>query len=123
MTAAAEHVLFREGSVTVTNARFIVSGQTYVMNGVTSIRSHRQEPSRALPLLLCFFGLVLFIGDAYVWGVAAAAAGLAWLLAQKTQFTVVLSTAAGEQKALTSADRAFVQRIIDALNEAVIMRG
>ena len=42
----AEQTFFSSGSVTVTQARFVVDGQTYAMQGVTSVRRELAQPSK-----------------------------------------------------------------------------
>jgi hypothetical protein len=44
--AMEEQVFFDNGDVTVTNARFISSGQTYVMSNITSVKSLVEDPSK-----------------------------------------------------------------------------
>jgi hypothetical protein len=46
-----------------------------------------------------------------------------WLLFQRTEYVVLLSSAAGEVEALTSYDRQEVRDIVRALNEAIIDMG
>jgi hypothetical protein len=57
-----EKVFFSQGSVSVSNSRFIVHGQTYAMNGVTSVRQAVNNPSIFWPLVIGFFGLGIMLG-------------------------------------------------------------
>ena len=122
----AETVFLSEGNVQITNARFVVSGQTYAMNGVTSVKSVREttNPSRILPIVLGVIGLCC-LGSAPLVGVLLVGAAAAiWVLNKsETTDTVVLSTSGGEVKALSSMQTDFIQRIVSALNEAIIHRG
>lgn len=121
-----EQVFFDQGNVKVTNARFIVSAQTYAMNGVTSVKSHVVPPSRGGVLILIGLGLlVLFAasGGMKLLGVALAAAG-AWLFTQqKSTHSVYLSSASGEVQALSDTDATFIDNVVAALNDALVHRG
>jgi Family of unknown function (DUF6232) len=122
----AETVFFDENNVQVTNARFVVSGQTYAMNGVTSVKSVReiQNPSRIFPIIMGLAGLISLQSSPLIGILLIAAAVAIWILIKsKTTDTVVLSTSGGEVKALSSEDIGRIQRIVTALNDAIIHRG
>jgi hypothetical protein len=127
-----EQVLFNEGQVTVTTARFQVGATMYPIAGITAVTIAKQPPNRA-PLLLvalvlgmglaCMgakdnasgliaFGLLVFIGLSVL-----AFVGL------KPTFAVAMATAGGQKNAVTSQNEEWIRRIVDALNQAVISRG
>ena len=117
-----EVVILDTGNVKVTNSRFIVDGQTYAMNGVTSVRNLLQKPDRRIPGLLIFLGFIAIpvhiLISIVLWGIA----GYIWFK-QKPGHCVLLSTSSGEARALTSKDEDFVNKIIEAVNQAIIQRG
>ena len=39
-----EKIFFEQGSVSVTHSRFIVDGQTYAINNVTSVKTGSKKP-------------------------------------------------------------------------------
>ena len=80
-----EEVFFEQGSVKVTNARFIVNAQTYAMNGVTSVKSNVVPPNRTGVLVAIGIGLLmLFAGEGAMRLVGLAVAGAAgWYLTQQ----------------------------------------
>ena len=129
-----EKKFFEDSGVTVTNARFIVSDQTYAMSGITSVKSFRQDPSRTGPLVCGIVGLFLMLdglpsgggagnGTVVLFGlILLAGAGIYWF-GQKTEFSVLLTTASGEVKALDSRDGAFISRVVGALNDSIVHRG
>src|SRR5687767_6795633 len=53
---AGEKVFFDEDEITVTNARFIVSGQTYSMRNITSVRYERIPNDVTGPVLFFVLG-------------------------------------------------------------------
>lgn len=60
--------------------------------------------------------------EVQILGVAIALAALIWLLNMKNNYAVRISTNAGESNSLTSADKAYVQQIVNAFNEAIVYR-
>lgn len=80
---------------------------------------------QALPLVLGVFGLIALGSKLYLVGLIFIGAAVALWMLNKTKITgtVVLSTSGGEVKALTSEDTGFIQRIVAALNDAIIHRG
>ena len=119
-----ETVFFDQGEVRVTNARFIVRGQTYAMNGVTSVKQIVRHPSRSGPAILGLIGLLLIIsGAGAIFGLMLVVLALFWGLKQKADWIVVLSSASGETQALTSQDRPYIEGVINALNESIVHRG
>ncbi len=126
----SERVFLDEGGVKVTQARFLVPGKTYTMSGVTSVENLKKNPSRKGPIFLIMWGFLMtmlgFWGkrvETWVTGLLMLAGGVAWLLQQKPTFWVVLSSASGEAKALSSKDGQWVSRLVAALNDAIVARG
>lgn len=117
-----ETVVFEQNNVKVTNARFIVDGQTYVMNGVTSVKQFEKKPARVIPIIVGLVGLgtlaQTFLGGLIILIVAA---GI-WFI-QKAQYSVLLQTSSGSSQALTSTDGVYIARVVAALNDAIISRG
>ena len=123
-----EKVFLQEGNIIVTSARFIVPSQTYAMSGITSVKLAEKTPSKAVPLILIFIGLLVFIGnglkgEGIIAGLISAVPGVIWLMKLKSSHIVALTVSSGEVKALESKDRAFIVNVVNALNEAIIHRG
>lgn len=122
-TSPQEKIFFDRNGVKVTSARFIVGTRTYAMQGVTSVKQAAKHPSRVLPIAFGIIGILLALDDKALIGTCLLVfAVLAWLL-QKADWIVVLSSASGEQQALTSKDRAYIDAVISALNESLVYRG
>jgi hypothetical protein len=117
-----EKAFYNSNGVTVTNARFIVSGQTYAMSGVTSVKTGVEDPSRSGPIWLGIIGGVTF---RYNWqiGVALIALAIFWWFCQKPTLSVVLSSSSGEMQALSSKDATYIRAVVEALNNSIIHRG
>jgi hypothetical protein len=121
--ADLERTFLRNETVTVTNTRFIVPGQTYAMAGVTSVRFERINPNPIWPILFIVLGvLLLFISETRIFGVLLMLIGGPWLFLLKPTFAVALHSASGEARAVTSRDAQFISRIVEALNQAIVYR-
>jgi len=120
-----ENIFFNNGNVSVSNSRFIVSGQTYAMSNVTSVKSGIKEPERGGSVALVVIGLLCLLGSGWVFFVGLLLIGfgiMAWH-GGKAQYSVILNTSAGENQALVSEDKLYIKDVIAALNEAIVSRG
>jgi Family of unknown function (DUF6232) len=95
------------------------------MSGITSVKSFRQAPSRKGPIVLGIASLVVMAtgGNAVFIGLLGIAAAVAWWYFLKPEFSVLLSSASGEAKALSSKDGEFISKVVNALNDAIVHRG
>jgi len=122
---AEEKVFLNEGGVSVTNARMMYGDQTYAMSGVTSVKSFEKQPSRKGPIVLIIIGLLALAGgkDTIIVSLLLLAGGILWWIKQKAEYSVVLTSSSGETKAYTSNDKAFVIKIVQSINDAIVHRG
>jgi hypothetical protein len=118
-----EHVFLNEGGIQVTTARFIAKGRTYVVNGVTSVSLYEIKPPRAWIFVCVLISIGGFIyGNAGV-GIAFLVFAVVGWFANTPTYSVRLMTASGESDAFTAKDRSQVERVVHALNEAIVARG
>jgi hypothetical protein len=117
-----ERTFFEYEDVKVTNARFISGGQTFAMNNVTSVKPFVQKPSRLGGIIALLVGLAVMTANLTTGFVIAAIAAF-YLFQQKTVFHIVLATSAGESKALRTHQRDYLDKVINALNDAIVYRG
>ncbi len=121
-----EKIFFSAGNVSVSNSRFIVNGQTYAMNGVTSVKTGRKNPSRMGPILLGIIAAFLLLSGSvgrFIFGALLSTLAVFVWRNQKPELTVVLNSSSGEAKALTSSDAGFINGVIAALNNSIVHRG
>lgn len=119
-----EKIYYENGGVTVTKSRFIVHGQTYTMNGVTSVRDIVDQPWKG-QAFLGFLGLVLLLsgdGGAILFGLLLIAGAIFWFIKAK-KYLIFLSSASGEVQALSNSDSGFIKNVVSALNQAIVDRG
>jgi hypothetical protein len=124
-SVSGEQVLLSENGVSVSTSRFIVSGQTYAMSGITSVKSYKSDPSRKGPIILGIIGLLLLTGElsTKIVGLLMIGGAVAWFKSLKPTYSVLLSSASGEVRALSSQDESYISRVVEALNDAIITRG
>ena len=131
-----ETVFLNGNGFLVTNTRFEVPGQTYVMGGVTSVKVTKTVPSKFGSILSIILGFsvimsgILFTFSSVEIGLSCLCLGLILLLlgglslwSKKTVYHLVLTTAAGEQKATSSTNAKFMESLRTALTNAIIYRG
>ena len=95
------------------------------MSGVTSVKQGRADPSRKVPI---FFGIIglLFLAtgsSGLILGLILIAVAVGVWFLQKPIYHVTLLTASGESDAHSSTDSQLVNRIVAAVNEAIVHRG
>jgi hypothetical protein len=90
----------------------------------------KQDPKRFWPTVVIILGGFYASGTlgsdnagGAVVGLLIAGAGVAWWLRMKPMFHVMLRTSGGENKALSSEQREYIEKIVRALNEAIVARG
>jgi ABC-type uncharacterized transport system permease subunit len=81
-----------------------------------------KKPSRIGPIILILAGALMAIQAPPV-GALFGVPGIAWWFFQKTTFHVLLRTSGGETSALKSFQRDYVNKVVTALNEAIVHRG
>lgn len=139
MSTTTETEIFRAGSDVVTTQRAVLSGTTYAVRQINSVRMETVPPNRRAALLLLGIGGVFLLSGvmlatdvslfasstlvALAIGAACIAAGV-WLLkrAMATHY-VLLSTSSGEVKSVYSTDEGLIQRYVAAISDAVVRQG
>lgn len=117
-----ETTFFEYEGVRITNSRFIVDGQTFAMNNITSVKPMEEKPKRLLPALLIIFGILPAVNGAYG-ALLLSLIGTGWWAMQKTVYHVMLHTAGGETSALKTHQQEYLQKVVTALNNAIVHRG
>ena len=132
-----ENVFLNANGYLVTNARFEVPGQTYVMAGVTSVKVTKTVPNKFWPITWLIIGTLFTLTSPLTYsdeGVAGVLGSLScglilllvgglMLLGKKTVYHLILTTAAGEQRATSSTNGEFMQSLRLALTNSIIHRG
>lgn len=143
-----EESFFQEGGVVVTRQRFILPHQTYAVSQITSVRAATVWPSISgavialllgIPALL-LGGLFLLVGLSeksragaecgttmgclpLMFGIPLTVLGGILIATRKPTYWVIITTSGGEARALGLRNLDFIQKVVEALNRAIIARG
>lgn len=128
--APAAVVFFQSADVSITLTHAALGGRTYAMANVASVSMARVPPDRSAAYALAVLGVILLGVAAYVASAPAALAGAALLALtgvvaarQKAQYLVRIGTDSAKLNVLCSRDSAYVRKIVDAISQAITMRG
>jgi hypothetical protein len=119
-----ENQFYHDGVVTVTQSRFVTQSKTYAMRNISSVHVFEIQKSRVGPIIMILLGFpFLFSGEIFWMGLIIIALAILWLFYIKNEYAVRISTNSGEANSILSKDRVYIQKIVDALNDAIIYRG
>lgn len=127
-----EIIIHEEPGIKITNLRAVIENKTYPISNITSVGAETQPPSPVVPGVGFLLGLCLTLfGFAdikenlgtLVLGLMIAGPCVYLLVTAKPTYVLQLATAAGEIKALISPDQAYIQKITEALNTAIVQKG
>lgn len=119
----------------VTNLRVIIGGTTYALRNITSVRMAFASPRVGFPVLLLLFGAFLLMLTVFpipfhdknydpvagfILSGLAIGGSVLWICSIKPQYHVSLSSASGETHVLTSKDKAYIERVVLSINEAIV---
>jgi Zn-dependent membrane protease YugP len=119
-----ETTFYYDNSVKVTQSRFITHSKTYAMRNISSVHIFEIIKSKNKAILMIIAGfLLLFSKDIFWMGIILLIIGFWWIFTIKNEYAVRISTNAGEANSIVSKNRDYIQKIVNALNEAIIHRG
>ncbi len=124
---------YQDDAVSVTNARAVLGGKTYAMANITSVSMAEKPANRTPGIIIAVIGLVIaaclgLVGGnsnatGLLVGIAIIGAGVAIAVSAKPSYIIKIGSASGEGDGLVSEDREQIQKIVSAMNEAIIKRG
>lgn len=138
--ATEERSIFDGDGVRVTTARIMFGSQTYAVSAVNSV-DWRVEPAAVTVAILlivfgsafCLFGVLAIIASGSeisgcsagfaLGGFCAIAGGVLRMRDAKATQVVILSTSSGQYQVFRTFDASLAQRIVTAINEAIVARG
>jgi hypothetical protein len=129
----AEENIYNDNNVSITTARIIVSGTTYALRNITSVKMTETTGNSGCAVALIIVGLIsfsvavrsiangtgpvvlplLFAGGLLV-------GGMAWFRRVKPTFHVTIASSSGEIRALSAMNRPYIETIVGAINEAIV---
>ncbi|PTS96863.1 hypothetical protein DBR11_18390 [Pedobacter sp. HMWF019] len=122
--AQNEVTFYQDMRVTVTQSRYVTNSKTYAMRNISSVHIFEIIKSKALPVIMIIAGFfMLFSESSMILGILILVFGVAILFCIKNEFAVRISTNSGEVNSMVSKDKAYIQTIVNALNDAIVHRG
>lgn len=119
-----ETTFYQDNSVTVTQSRYVTNSKTYAMRNISSVHIFEIIKSKNKAFFFALFGLIfLFSKDVFWVGLIIIALGIWWFVSIKNEYAVRISTNSGEANSIISKDRNYIQKIVNALNDAIVHRG
>jgi hypothetical protein len=92
------------------------------MAEITSVRSTVIAAKRGLAITIALVGLLMLDGPESGLGVLLLIIGGVWAFSVKNRHAVTLSSASGKVQAVVSKDRAYIDKIVQAVKEAIAYR-
>jgi len=124
MESTSEKNFYQDAEVLVTQARFVARDKTYAMRNISSVSIRHIKKSKAFQIMLIIIGaLCLFGKDSWSYGIVILALGILLLVLIKDEYSVHINSNSGEADGFTSKDKKLIEKIVDAVNEAIIYRG
>lgn len=131
-----EVTYYSDGVIQVTNARAVLEGKTYAMSNITSVTMGKIPANPWIGILMAVAGLLMLLfsfsvlpedvgerGACLFFALLVVVLGVALAYFAKAKYVVKIGSASGEADALTSTDKDYIQKIVNAINEAIIKRG
>jgi hypothetical protein len=137
--SSEETVFYKDENVLVTNTRAVFGATTYDMSNITSAGACFIQPQRTLGVILSILGCVFawviflgfFIGGGLPYNLIIALLvilclfifGLGIILATRITCILEIRSSSGKSQGLSSRDLSYIQKVVSAMNEAIICRG
>ena len=119
-----EKTFYQDGSVIVTQTRFIVGSKTFAMRNISSVQIGLIEAHRTPYYIFIVIGICLaFIPQARFLGIiiVVIAGTIAYFL--KDKYSVRITTNSGATDGLISENKGYIQQVVTALNDAIVYIG
>jgi len=120
----SEASYYQDGTVSITNARAVLGGKTYAMANITSVSMATIPANRKPGIVIAIIGLLIAgVTNGGIIGLLILAAGIVLAVIVKPSYVVRIGSASGEADGLVSPNIEYIQKIVNAVNEAIIKRG
>jgi len=120
----AEKVFYQDANVTITQSRFVSSSTTYAMRNISSVTTYHIQKSRFWQIAIIIIGVMCLLAeDSRIFGVIMICIGALALYLTKDEYSVRIHSNSGESDGFISNDRSLIQKMVNAVNEAVVYRG
>jgi len=130
-----EHCYYNQGDIRITPTRAVFGHKTIALTAITSVAGVEVRPNRYRLLVLVTLGFVPFVFALtagletkysimlFSLALMAVSGAICWWMMRKPLYGVELCTSAGEFQAYVSRNEAEIDRIIEAIEQAIVDRG
>lgn len=121
-----EKVFYRDLTVKVTQFRYITDNKTYAIKNISFVTINKTIGCRFCAKLTIITGLIaLFIPNDFqiIIGGILVVLGIIWYISIKDLFTVCIGTNGKTINSITSNNKDYIEKIVDAVNQAIIHKG
>lgn len=122
MLDKTEIVFFDWENIKVTNARLMINEHTYAINNITSVKTEKQPSQLSFFFAAIIISLVILLAASY-WVGGVLIIFSVWLLVHTIRnptYSLMLRTASGENRALQTTNKEFMDNLVEALNDAIV---
>ncbi len=128
MSESSEKLFYENGAIRVTSSRLIIANVTYALANIASVSTSVKHPSRFWPIVFILGGVMWGMVDFMTsqvpyFALGAIVVGILILSGQKTEYGIRVSSSSGESTPLESKNRALIEGIVTAVNDAIVHRG
>lgn len=118
-------IFFNESGVTISSAHLTVHGQKYDIKNISSVGYKKLPPNYSLCVFCFLLGVLLAVdeGILFAFGGCLILGGLIAALTAQAKHVVVIAMPERRLDAVISANKAFVDRVIEALQASMGNRG
>jgi len=129
----AEETVYSDNNVSVTTARIIITGTTYALRNITSVKMTMTPADQGCAIVLLIFGILVLLGAVGAFSARAGsgmvtlffaggiiAGAILWLRSCKPSYHVAIASASGEAHAFTSKDKSYIEKIVASINDAIV---
>lgn len=121
--------------MSVSNSRLIFPNKTYALANVSSVSLNQNQPRMAEGVLAVIVGVLVlvwslsaFVLSSWTGGIVLVLLGVGCIVLGRKlcgiqEFVVRLRTAGAETQALTTRNGPFARQVVQAIEQAIVMRG
>lgn len=132
-----EKIFLSEGSTYISNTKIVLGNTTYSTANITSVAKTYTPANTGCSVILVVLGVFgalgavasMFTKDVgsgivlLAFSAGLVALGVFWYRSLRPDYHVMLASASGERRGLTSKDQAAIDRVISAVTDAITHRG
>jgi hypothetical protein len=117
-----EQTFFEGPGTAITSTRILINGKTYATRNVGSVSVTTIPASRGVGIFIVAIGLICLFAKNWEWGIGLSVIGAAFIMIAKPTYKLMMMAGGGEVMALQTKDGPAVQKLHDAVAQAIAVR-